>query len=225
MSNVSKITVEITKSGARIESMSFNGSKNVKTVSVADLANVFAKNAVLDSGILPTSDGIAYYGNHSDKEIVVYTKPPLIRTLSYRKEKFRVPVPRTYFFVSLSPNAQTGTKKIVKTNMFAANGIIRKKTDYLRRFPFCNVYGSSGNICWGSNTLSPIRDLYGIEYYFDLFWSSPFNGDLEPSIVPTGTNTAGYFSWADQTGAIEFDASSLPTSGSFNDVIASMTTR
>lgn len=221
MSNTSKVTIEITKTGARIESISINGSKNIKTVSVADLASVFAKNAVLDSGILPTSDGIVYYGHHSDKEIVVYTKPPMVRTLSFRTEQFRVPVPRTYFFVSLSPNLQTGTKKIMATYMFAANGVLRNKTDQLRKFPFCNVYGA-GNICWGGNTLSPISDLYGVEYYFDLFWSSPFNGDLEPSLVPQGKSTKDYFSWASQSKATEFDATNLPSAGSFNDAIAKL---
>jgi len=249
MSDTSKIIIEITKSGARIESVSLTGGKNVKTVAVADLASVFAKNTVLDTGLLPTLDGVAYYGQHSDKELVVYTGAPRVRELTFHvrrgeerdrgQKTFQVPVPRTYLFMALQANRETGTKKIVGTNMYAASNVVRNKTSQLLAFPFCNVY-ENRNICWGANTLSPIRELYGVQHYYDLFWSSPFNGDLERNIVPqfhydpsngqpvsrdTGraksvTDTLSYFQWANLAKASQFDASSLPAAGSFNEAVA-----
>ena len=92
-------------------------------------------------------------------------------------------IPRCLFNFSLRQNQLEGSRVCVAMEPVPPGmEFIPSDNTIVARFPFPNVYEDS-RICWGQSRI-PTFDLQTIQGLCNLFWSSPFNHDLDREQLP-----------------------------------------
>lgn len=171
------INIKIKPDVAEITESTGVGMKT-KVVSLQSLCGAFSSCAAINTGILPY--GTRHYYKSDCKELIVMEFPESIRNVEFQEEEegtFVVPVPRLLMAVTLL-NRSDGYSDICHTSMAALREPLAGFPSSIYRFPFCNV---SDYVCWGDQELPRFRmNAYqGLDSLVNLFFSSPFNGDLD----------------------------------------------
>lgn len=103
---------------------------------------------------------------------IVTVLPAGRQLMQYEQTRYDVCVPSLVFYIHICE------ERVGKTKVFAIKDKRPTEKSHLYRYPFGNVNSGSGDVCWGSNTLSEIKELKGVERIMTLFIQSPCNNDL-----------------------------------------------
>ena len=183
---VSKAIIEIDKQyGTKITTIKDGGIRSSKTSTIEDVQRVLLENFSFATGWLPA--GTRLYTRGNDVETILIESPPCIRGVSYRMpsggtEQFTIPVPWTIWRFSLAD--KQGKKFLAESMVYAMKQPItpgRERDHQLFRFPFSNV---GGGICWGGSSenhdiINSLDSVSKVGRMIEVFWSAPFNGDLD----------------------------------------------
>jgi hypothetical protein len=140
-----------------------DGAMVSKFVTAADVAAAFSRSEQ-DTGWLPA--GVVRTGSNVKGPWFVYSAPEQKREIWIdQDEQITVPIPRTVLL------GIGGTYYL-----WALAGKHFNAIELAYRAPFPNIY-PNGKICWGTNT-PPAANAQTAREVWDLFFKSPFNGDL-----------------------------------------------
>lgn len=103
---------------------------------------------------------------------IVTVLPAGRQLMQYEETRYDVCVPSLVFYFHVCE------ERVKQTKVFAIKDKRPTENSCLYRYPFGNVNSGTGNVCWGSNTLSKIKELKGVEKIMTLFIQSPCNNDL-----------------------------------------------
>lgn len=116
-----------------------------KSISVSDLVTQLARDLEITTGVLP--NGTRFYSGTKTMYRIGIQVPAKKRTARFSlldaSQNFTVPFPEMLFIFSVQD------KRIFSSLLFACIPPIGKHSDRLYSFPFGNVYGNDGKICWG----------------------------------------------------------------------------
>lgn len=170
-----QININMEDNGVRV-SLKDNREISVeKFLTMETFLDTLHKNTKMESGLLP--QGIRLYNRQGTSEEVLLEHPPGIKKVYWKDEnEYTIPVPATLWYIKLQ-NVDDGYKILQNSHVYALKGpVLSLDTTYVYRFPFCNV---DGYICWGDQQLPDWRSLLGLQSIPDIFFSAPFNGDLD----------------------------------------------
>lgn len=182
---IDKAIIEIDKQyGTSITTFKENGVLSKKHSTIENIQEVLLENFKFSTGFLPA--GSRWYNRGDDMETVILESPPSIRRVSFSKrsntEEYIIPVPWTLWSFSLKKSH--GKAILSSSSVWAMKNPItpgKEKEHPLFTFPFSNV---SGSICWGGsretrNIIESINHISKIGRMVEVFWSAPFNTDLD----------------------------------------------
>lgn len=185
VSKVNKAIIEIDKQyGTSITIVKEGGITTKKYSDIESVQEVLLENFQFATGWIPS--GTRYYKKGDNAETIIIESPPSVRGVGFatgnKIKEFTIPVPWTLWKFQLVNSH--GNHRISGAQVWAMRNPItpgKEETHTLYRFPFSNV---SGGICWGgSDTNREIMDsidsINKISRMIEVFWSAPFNSDLD----------------------------------------------
>lgn len=181
-----KVIVEITNSNmVKVTSVTETGSQT-KYMPFADYANLLISTQsetfetevdIRDTPILPAISGIHTVMHReisTGAQYVILLRESTPLDLMYHEAEFKqIGMPKLLFAIKVY-------KQMVQSvYVYAVKDFTIKEDTELYMYPFSNVSGSSGNICFGANRISEldvksISSLYSVP---DMFLSMPNNDD------------------------------------------------
>lgn len=174
---VNLLRPELAKVKVKAGKMSYS-----KTIKVEDLITILkgCKEEALKIERIPRCpQGMIdlWYGQKTDFVVSIFV-PGDLRPTAYLKEKNEkfIPYPSLIFFFKVeSGNISESKVFAVKAQRARA---VHDETE-LFKFPYGNVWGESGKICWGSNGQA-VRDkkLSDMEEVVETFFNAVMNNDL-----------------------------------------------
>lgn len=182
---ISKAIIEVDRQyGTSITILKENGVTLKKHSTIENIQEVLLENLELATGFLPA--GTRWYSRGDDKETIILESPPSIRRVSFsrgaHRDEYTIPVPWTLWKFSLKN--KHGKAILSSSCVWAMKNPItpgKEKKHELFIFPFSNV---SGSICWGGSRetqdiIKSIDHVSKIGRMVEVFWSAPFNTDLD----------------------------------------------
>lgn len=117
--------------------------------------------------------------------------PACIRTVCFDKRNYTVPVPNTVIITSYMAvdSNKYGYKNIRldSPKLYVTPTPISSYDDFLYDIPFGNAYTKEGTICWGeTNIPAGFTNLGSLNSFYDIYFDSGFNTDLEALLDPIG---------------------------------------
>lgn len=144
-----------------------NGNYQSKFVTALDVAAAFSQHEV-DSGWMPA--GVVRCGHCAKGAWFVYSAPAQRVSVFLQGEPYdqqiEIPIPRTV----LLGVGESYYLWALKTSHF-------DPMEEAFRAPFPNIYGNTEKICWGTNRPGE-ADPGKAREVWDLFFRTPFNGDI-----------------------------------------------
>lgn len=178
--------IEIEKDHIKITTIQ-NGIASSKATSLADLQSVLVRDRNLETPLLPGFWGTQKFVSSGDRELVVFTAPPHIRTVTYNyrgegdesgPKRFKLPLPGTLWIMTIGVGRNGGqeTRQLRHTMGYAIKQAVLGERDQLYYLPFSNV--GSDYICWGGNDprLGGSKSAQSIP---EAFFNNSFNSDLD----------------------------------------------
>jgi hypothetical protein len=172
-----KTTLNVEFGSQRQEAIAtFKTGKNIftKPISVSDLVTELARDLEITTGVLP--NGTRFYSGTKTMYRIGIQVPAKKRTTRFSlldaSQSFTVPFPEMLFIFSVQD------KRIFSSLLFACIPPIGRPQDRLYSFPFGNVYGNDGKICWGDVHQAAIEEPIMLDTMIARFFGSVFSGHL-----------------------------------------------
>jgi hypothetical protein len=218
------IEAHIGLEGVRLSWEEGGMTKN-KTVSIADFARTLLERVGMVVGPLPlgpNARGVRYV-KQAEGTYIFLEDPPRALPVRYGEIEYNITTVRSLWVIQMV-NCTTQLGKPQEIKLFALAEPLKRMSATVYDFPFCNVYGTEGTICWGGD--NPVREERQFSELLeipDLFWSSGFNGHLERNFVLTVggeevTGTEAAFKEMHRTG-LPVDPDSLAGVRSFASIV------
>jgi hypothetical protein len=210
-SKISKAVIEIDKKyGTSITIVKEGGVSSKKYSNIESVQEVLLENFQFATGWVPS--GTRYYKRGDECETIFIESPPSVRRVAFQtgngSKEFTIPVPWTLWRFTLTHSQ--GRHKVGNAAVWAMKNPItpgKEASHPLYKFPFSNV---SGGICWGGSSqnreiMDSIDQIGKIGRMIEVFWSAPFNSDLDGNkYTPfqndndvTISNCHGFFEYLD----------------------------
>lgn len=169
------MTIEFEPTHVRITDKDHDGYTTIKTVSPQAFIEAMNSDAEFQTGLLPPNT--RYYRRIDRSEHIVVEVPPSIRTVTYKRREYKIPVPRILACFSMR-NESAGYSSVYSTSFSVLKMPLLGPTTETYQFPFPNV---DINVCWGSNALPKYQrgQYQSLCALVDLFFDAPFNDDLD----------------------------------------------
>jgi hypothetical protein len=176
------ITIRIDDYGVNIE-IENNGQKKFKYLSLPKFQQLVLQDYDFSTGLMPVGT-IAFERNGTGEKIAIM-QPASIQNVQFEIceenknpviEKFTVPMPPLLWIFGLGLD-----RKLKDASVFALKTGLVIDTTPLFHVPFSNV-NEAGRVCWGhGNDIlnSPFKTFVGLISLPRLFFSQPFNADLD----------------------------------------------
>ena len=177
-----------------------NGNKQFKYLSFPKFQQIVLQQYNFNSGIMPL--GSVAYKKSGKGEALAVIQPGHSQQVKYELfpdthkpqiHKFTVPLPPLLWIYKL-----TIDKRLSGTYVYSLKKPVVFPGIMLYSAPFSNV-GNDGGICWGSGSElleRPFKTLSGLTYLPTLFFTQPFNHDLDHNLsIPAkdGLPTLAFF--------------------------------
>lgn len=173
--------IRVNDYGVNIEIQN-NGQKKFKFLSLPKFQQLVLQDYNFDTGLMPV--GTIAFSRSGNGERVAIMRPASVENVQFEIpqekenpviEKFTVPTPPLLWIFSLNFG-----KKLNGADVFALKDTFLIKSTMLFHAPFSNVNGD-GRICWGHENVldKPFKTLVGLVSLTRLFFSQPFNADLD----------------------------------------------
>jgi hypothetical protein len=185
--NGASINAIISKDGL-VDVFTTNHGMNIKkTISIADFIKVLNSNDDGDKESIVLPYGTVKFFESGQRFTVIIKIHEHVRSdssfsgSSSHSLKFdSLPVPNGYMIVLFSKISQ----RVYKTHFIAEqpfNGPLDIEAKKYMSWPFNNYSpGYGGGVCWGNNSpISQIKDISQLDRLIDIYFQSPFNGDLD----------------------------------------------
>ena len=179
------ITIHIDPNSIKIES-TYGDRKTVKHTTLESLKAAISQDYKLETPLLPGEWGLQKYVRYGSWELFALSEPPRFTTVKYNLYDndeevededflhFNIPIPPLlWIFTTRTIN---NDRQLYYSAVFALKSSILTENDLLYRFPFSNV---SGTVCWGENDIQLSVNPKSIQSLPHIFFSSPFNSDLD----------------------------------------------
>lgn len=175
------LVIRVNDYGVNIE-IENNGQKKFKFLSLPKFQQLVLQDYNFDTGLMPV--GTIAFSRSGNGERVAIIQPESMQKVSFEIqeadkssmiEKFTVPVPPLLWIFSFDLG-----KKLNGADVFALKDTFLIKSTMLFHAPFSNV-NEDGRICWGHENVldKPFKTLVGLVSLTRLFFSQPFNADLD----------------------------------------------
>lgn len=169
------LTIELNEVGREaIARLKTGNDVSTKTIAIADLVAELSHDLEITTGVLP--NGTRFYSGTKNVYRIGIQVPAKIRTTEFHlhdlSQAFTVPFPEMLFIFGIKE------KRIIYSTLFACIPPIGRPHDRLYLFPFGNVYGEDGRICWGNVPHVSIEEPIVLDTMVTRFFGSVFSGHL-----------------------------------------------
>jgi hypothetical protein len=179
------ITMRIDDYGVNVE-IENEGQKSFKYLSMPKFQQLALQDYNFDTGLLPV--GTVAFKRSGAEERLAIVQPAGIKHVKFevdqgkekRIEEYKIfPVPPLLWIFKLDLD-----KCLKETKVFALQSGFVVANTMLFDAPFSNVSSQNGNVCWGNNKVldKPFKTLVGLSSLPKIFFSQPFNKDLDEEI-------------------------------------------
>ena len=168
------MTIEFEPTHVRITDKDHDGYTTIKTVSPQAFIEAMNSDAEFQTGLLPPNT--RYYRRIDRSEHIVVEVPPSIRTVTYKRREYKIPVPRILHVFSMR-NESAEYSSVYSTSFSVLKmPLLGLQLRHISSHSLTLIY-----MYVGSNALPKYQrgQYQSLCALVDLFFDAPFNDDLD----------------------------------------------